>query len=349
MATQTGITVAEVNAPFTIVSDIARPTPGPGQVLLKTLAVGINPIEHMQQHTGMLVQEWPAILGSDCAGVVVEVGPDCKRLKPGNIVFSSAPVGQNKLTPFQETFLADERVYLKKPDNMSVEESATMGVGLLTAALGLLAGGKLDLPEVGATTKEKNEWVVVLGGSGCVGQYGVQLARLNGYKVLASCSPSRKSVALQGGATDTFNGRAGVDEQVADIKRITGGNFARVFDATTFGTDVMIKALDTVSTAETKYLSSVDDWTEFKVPASIKEYRVSAGHVCREDEALGAEVTRDIASWVPGLEAHVAAGTLRPVEYQLSNVAGWEGVIQGIQDVEAGRAPKKIVVRVQDA
>jgi hypothetical protein len=67
-------------------------------------------------------------------------------------------------------------------------------------------------------------------------------------------------VALQGGATDTFNGRGTVDEQVADIKRITGGNFGRILDATTFGFDVMAKALDTASTAETKYLSSVDDW-----------------------------------------------------------------------------------------
>jgi NADPH:quinone reductase-like Zn-dependent oxidoreductase len=44
MATQSGITVAEPNAPFTVVGDIPRPTPGPGQALVKTLAVGINPM-----------------------------------------------------------------------------------------------------------------------------------------------------------------------------------------------------------------------------------------------------------------------------------------------------------------
>lgn len=70
--------------------------------------------------------------------------------------------------------------------------------------------------------------------------------------------------------------------------------------------------------------------------------------MCRENEAIGAEVTRDIAGWVPRLEAHVAAGTLKPVDYQLANVAGWEGVIGGIQDVEGGKASKKIVVRVAD-
>jgi NADPH:quinone reductase-like Zn-dependent oxidoreductase len=85
----------------------------------------------MQQQTGLLVQEWPAILGSDCAGVVVEIGPGCTRLQPGTRIFGCAPVGQNKLTPFQETFLVDERVFLKTPDNLSVEQSATIGVGLV--------------------------------------------------------------------------------------------------------------------------------------------------------------------------------------------------------------------------
>lgn len=67
-------------------------------------------------------------------------------------------------------------------------------------------------------------------------------------------------VPLNNGATETFNGRGSVDEQVADIQRITGGNFARIIDTTTFGFDVMAKALETVSTAEAKYLASVDDW-----------------------------------------------------------------------------------------
>lgn len=60
-------------------------------------------------------------------------------------------------------------------------------------------------------------------------------------------------------------------------------------------------------------------------------------------------MTRLIALWVSELEAHLAAGTLRPLEYQLVNVAGWEGVISGIQDLQAGRAAKKVVVKIQDS
>jgi len=44
MATQTGITVAAVSEPYTIVHDLPRPKPGPKQILVKGLAAGINPV-----------------------------------------------------------------------------------------------------------------------------------------------------------------------------------------------------------------------------------------------------------------------------------------------------------------
>jgi len=44
MATQTGITVAAVNAPYTVVDDLPRPKPGPKQILVKGVATGINPV-----------------------------------------------------------------------------------------------------------------------------------------------------------------------------------------------------------------------------------------------------------------------------------------------------------------
>lgn len=52
------------------------------------------------------------------------------------------------------------------------------------------------VPDANATAPDKDEWIVILGGSGSVGQLGVQLARISGYKVAASCSPSKASVCL---------------------------------------------------------------------------------------------------------------------------------------------------------
>lgn len=155
-------------------------------------------------------------------------------------------------------------------------------------------------------------------------------------------------MALRNGATDTFNNRGTVEEQVEDIKRITHGNFARMFDSTAYGYQVMVDALETCSLGLIKYLTTVDDWSEFKTPSDIQEYRAELGHLARRDEALGAEVTRDIASWIPAFEKHLAAGNLRPIERQVVEGAGWNKVIQGIQDFEAGKFANKGVVRVED-
>lgn len=78
-------------------------------------------------------------------------------------------------------------------------------------------------------------------------------------------------IALKNGATVTFNSRARVEEQVAEIQRITAGNFARILDATAYGYDIMVQALETSSTAPIKYLTTVDDWQVFTTGPAIKE------------------------------------------------------------------------------
>ncbi|KAJ3539811.1 hypothetical protein NM208_g5338 [Fusarium decemcellulare] len=347
MATQSGITIDGPNKPFTVVNSIPRPTPGSKQVLVKSLGLGINPVELMQQQTGLLVNEWPAVIGSDCVGLVIETGSDCTRLKRGDYVYGCAPLGQKKLTPMQETFLAQEDVFLRKSSNISIEEACTIGVGLLTAGLCLLAGTDLKLPNDGVKAQEKDEWIVVLGGSGTVGQFAVQIAHVCGYKVLASCSPSKQSVAVQNGATKTFNNRAPIDEQLTEIRKVTGGNFARVVDTTAYGYELMVKALETCSTADTKFLTTVDDWSEFNTPSTIKEYRAELGHLCRLDESLGREVTSDIAGWIPAFETHLAAGTLKPIAFQVVDGVGWDKVIEGVEMLQGGKADKKIVVRTK--
>lgn len=143
----------------------------------------------------MMVNEWPAILGSDGAGVVIEVGPDVARLKAGDYVYSCAPVGQNRFTPFQDAYLAREDLLFKRCNNISLEDSCTIGTCLLvtmrprrpitedvkltaqqTSSLCLLGGAGLELPGDVNKSQEKDEWIVVLGGSGNVGQFAIQVA-----------------------------------------------------------------------------------------------------------------------------------------------------------------------------
>lgn len=107
--------------------------------------------------------------------------------------------------------------------------------------------------------------------------------------------------------------------------------------------------LNPTESREGRVLTNHDNRSPFNTPSPIKEYRAELGHLCRYDEAVGAQVTKHIASWIPTFETHLAAGTLKPVEYQVVDGVGWESVIQGIKDLEAGKAAKKIVVRTQAA
>jgi hypothetical protein len=86
--------------------------------------------------------------------------------------------------------------------------------------------------------------------------------------------------------------------------------------------------------------------SEMNAPDSIKLYRISFAKLGRDDE-LGKHVTSKFVEWIPVLEGHFQSGALKPLDYHLVEGEGWEKVIEGIADMEAGKLPKKPVVKVQ--
>jgi NADPH:quinone reductase-like Zn-dependent oxidoreductase len=85
------------------------------------------------QHTGMLITSWPAVIGSDVSGLVLEVGAGCGKIKKGDYVFTCVPVGISEFSPFQEAFLVNEDWVFKKEENVGFEEACTVGAGLLVS------------------------------------------------------------------------------------------------------------------------------------------------------------------------------------------------------------------------
>lgn len=65
---------------------------------------------------------------------MLETGEGCTKLKKGDYIFSCMFIGQNKYTPFQETYLVREDLVLKKNAAISVEQACTIGVGLLVSS-----------------------------------------------------------------------------------------------------------------------------------------------------------------------------------------------------------------------
>ncbi len=73
-------------------SDVPRPVPGPDELLVQIHAVGLNPIDNViptGTFKAVLKFDLPATLGSDLSGIVVEVGRNVTRFKPGDAVYAS--------------------------------------------------------------------------------------------------------------------------------------------------------------------------------------------------------------------------------------------------------------------
>jgi NADPH:quinone reductase-like Zn-dependent oxidoreductase len=87
----------------------------------------------MQQY-GVLVQDWPAVLGSDFCAQVLETGPGCTKLNKGDYVYSECRLGQKAYSPFQETFLVDEDYVMKVEGKLTPVQASTIAVGALVSS-----------------------------------------------------------------------------------------------------------------------------------------------------------------------------------------------------------------------
>ncbi|AEF40728.1 NADP-dependent oxidoreductase [Hoyosella subflava] len=157
------------------------PRPGPNQVLIEVHAVGVNPRDWMlRQGTYVgryLVGRPPIIPGSDVSGVVVEVGAKVEDFAVGDEVFSmQSQLGH--MGGYAQYMAVNASCVALKPPAISHIEAAAVPVAGLTAWQSLFG-----IARISAGSK-----VVVVGASGGVGHYAVQLASHAGAHVTAVCS-----------------------------------------------------------------------------------------------------------------------------------------------------------------
>jgi NADPH:quinone reductase-like Zn-dependent oxidoreductase len=205
---------------------------GAGEVVVRVRAVSVNPVDTLHGMLLRLVAPWlryPAILGGDVAGEVVEVGPGVTRFRPGDRVLGLAlglERSQNRPAEgaFQRFVVLLERMVAPIPDSLPFEQAAVLPLTLATAATGLYQSDHLalSLPSVCAAHRghaERRETVLVWGGSTSVGSNAIQLASNSGYRVVATASPRNFEYLRSLGAVETVDrhSRATVDELIEDI------------------------------------------------------------------------------------------------------------------------------------
>ena len=188
----------------------------PGEIVIRNRAVAINPLDQLTRSIGGLIAPWlhyPAVLGSDVAGEVVEVGAGVARFRVGDRVLGHA-VGfeKSRNTPAEGAFQAHTVLlsHMAAPihDALSFEAAAVLPLGLSTAACGLFQQDYLALRPPAAQSKPAAQTLLVWGGSTSVGSNAIQLAAAAGYEVFATASPHNFEYVKRLGAAQAFDYRS---------------------------------------------------------------------------------------------------------------------------------------------
>lgn len=177
----------------------------PGKVLVKTVAVALNPSDHKM---GKAFPSPGAMIGMDFSGHVVAIGDDVAARRPDikigmavcGVVHGSNPA-DHEIGTFAEYVLAQPETLLRVPDNWSMAQAATLGLALLTNIIALWSslGLTIDTPSDSAVP------VLIYGGSTACGTMAIQLLRTYGFDPIATCSPRNFSLVKAYGASEAFD------------------------------------------------------------------------------------------------------------------------------------------------
>ena len=205
------------------VTEVADPTPGPGQLLIEVHAVPVNYVDIVTiSGRYQFKPKLPYTPGKGPAGIVRATGAGVSRFRPGDRV-----LGMSESGGYAQLALVDEAQSYRLPDDMPFTDAAAMSLAFDTAWMALRERARI----------QPGDNVLVLGASGAVGNAAVQLARAMGANAVlgAVSSPAKFAAVRDAGAT------AMVDLSQSDLRESVR---AQVFAATAdHGADVIIDPL----------------------------------------------------------------------------------------------------------
>jgi NADPH:quinone reductase-like Zn-dependent oxidoreductase len=198
------------------VVEVAKPAPGPGQVLVKVKAAGINPGE-ASIRKGLLHSMWPATFpsgeGSDLAGLVAEIGPGVTRFDVGDEVLGFVDTRGSHA----ELVVADIDNLVPRPSNVPWEVAGSLFVVGTTA-----------YAAVRAVNLVRGDTVVVSGAAGGVGSLAVQLAVDAGATVIGLASQTHHDWLASHSAIPVPYGE-GVADRIREASKGSVGAFIDTF------------------------------------------------------------------------------------------------------------------------
>jgi NADPH2:quinone reductase len=196
------------------IEDVPDPTAGPGEVVIKIEAIGVNPVDtYIRSGVYAALPELPYTPGGDAAGTVEALGDGVKGFAVGDRVYMAAIAVRGHGGAMAEKAVMPAGAVFHLPDNASFEAGAALGVPYATAYFGLFMRG----------AAKPGDTLFVHGASGSVGSAAVQMARGHGMTVIGSAGTEKgmKMVCDQGAhhAVDHTS-----DGYIDEIRELTGGN-----------------------------------------------------------------------------------------------------------------------------
>ncbi len=200
--------------------DLPDPTPGPGEVVVDTIAASVNGADwKVRAGDSHRQSKFPYVLGRDFSGVVGAVGDGVRDIRVGDAVFGVLELGLDGA--YAEKIAIKAALVAKKPERIPHAEAAAVALTGLTALSAIEATLKL----------QAGETILIQGGAGGVASFAVQLAKHLGARVITTASAANHDYLRSLGADEVidYNNRdfaeaiAGCDAVLDTV----GGDVAR--------------------------------------------------------------------------------------------------------------------------
>ncbi|THH28971.1 hypothetical protein EUX98_g5214 [Antrodiella citrinella] len=207
--------------------------PKAGEVLIRIEAAALSPFDWKVKDFGIVITEYPTILGCDSAGTVVEVGEGVTNVAVGDNGEFTVP-----RAIFQQYTLASADLVAKIPSNLTFDEAAAISGSAASVTIGLYApkipmgGAGLTPPWAqGGRNKYTGVPILVIGGASSIGQAVIQFAKLSGFSpIIATASPANNDLLKSLGATHVIDRSADLPSALSTLTSLPTA-LRYIFDA----------------------------------------------------------------------------------------------------------------------
>ncbi|WP_405712624.1 NADP-dependent oxidoreductase [Streptomyces xanthophaeus] len=203
------VVVSKWGGPEVLVeTDVERPEPGMGEVLVRVRAAGVNPVDWKTRESGALISWGPVpAVGWDVSGTVEAVGPGVTLYRAGDEVYGM-PRFPQQAGAYAEYVTAPARHFARKPASLDHVQAAALPLAALTAWQALV-----DTAAVSAGQR-----VLVHAAAGGVGHLAVQIAKARGAYVIGTASAAKHDLLRELGADEVIDYRTtDFEDVVSDV------------------------------------------------------------------------------------------------------------------------------------